>query len=567
MYNAIIEILKRKISTAHVRKVLGDSIYNCISKYIHEFHSDQTVSPEELLVEGLGSNILYNNGFQEVLIKEVLAENYIRHLCLQLKITFTDNIKSRRLILGKNRFKVALELIELLNLDPDVYIREDELSEEIPEETIITPDPKRFLSLHDYQKNVKDEIVLNLTNPEKANSRMLVHMPTGSGKTKTSIEAITDFIRTKIPEEGLVIWFAHSTELCDQAYNSLVDTWKLKGDYPLPIYRIFGDNDYDLSLLDHERAVVFIGFQKFNSLLNSTKKDLIKLRSLIASNTRLTIIDEAHKTLANTYLKAINYVSSNINCRIIGLTATPGRSNDINDPNNQILADYFDNNIISIRDNDGNPLNNPLSYLQKEKVLANIDHNTIEYKIDDLNPEEITSIVRNGELDKSNISKLAESPYRNRIIIDEIESALNDPNRDLVLVFACSTEHCILLKKLLEMRDINAEIVLGLTSIKDRNSHIKNFKNGKLKVLINFGVLTTGFDAPKLKTLVIARHTNSMILYSQMIGRALRGPRNGGNELNYVVDVIDNIANLGNTDFMFSYWENFWNKKLQIKNK
>ena len=341
MYNAIIEILKRKISTAHVRKVLGDSIYNGISKYIHEFHSDQTVSPEELLVEGLGSNILYNNGFQEVLIKEVLAENYIRHLCLQLKITFTDNIKSRRLILGKNRFKVALELIELLNLDPDVYIREDELSEEIPEETIITPDPKRFLSLHDYQKNVKDEIVLNLTNPEKANSRMLVHMPTGSGKTKTSIEAITDFIRTKIPEEGLVIWFAHSTELCDQAYNSLVDTWKLKGDYPLPIYRIFGDNDYDLSLLDHERAVVFIGFQKFNSLLNSTKKDLIKLRSLIASNTRLTIIDEAHKTLANTYLKAINYVSSNINCRIIGLTATPGRSNDINDPNNQILADYF----------------------------------------------------------------------------------------------------------------------------------------------------------------------------------------------------------------------------------
>ena len=117
------------------------------------------------------------------------------------------------------------------------------------------------------------------------------------------------------------------------------------------------------------------------------------------------------------------------------------------------------------------------------------------------------------------------------------------------------------------MRDINAEIVLGLTSIKYRNSHIKNFKNGKLKVLINFGVLTTGFDAPKLKTLVIARHTNSMILYSQMIGRALRGPRNGGNELNYVVDVIDNIANLGNTDFMFSYWENFWNKKLQIKNK
>lgn len=564
MYNNINQILKRKISIAHVRKILGDSLYNGISRYVHEFHSDHNVSPEELLTEGLGASILHNKEFQEVLIKEVLSVNYIRKLCSELNVVFTSNSESRISILSKNKNKVAVKLIEILNLDPSIYLPEDEFIEVCHEETIITPDPERYLSLHDYQKKIKDDIVFNLTNPERANSRMLVHMPTGSGKTKTSIEAITDFIRTKIPEEGLVVWFAHSTELCDQAYKSLVDTWKLKGDFPLPIYRIFGENEYDLSLFEHNRAVIFIGFQKFNSLLNSLKPNLIRLRSLIAANTRLTIIDEAHKALAKTYLKAINYVSSNLNCRILGLTATPGRSNDINDPNNQILADYFDNNIITIRDSEGNSLNNPLSFLQKEKVLAHINHNTIEYKIEDLTPDEVKRIVRNGELDKSNISKLAESPYRNRIIIDEIEDALGDPERDLVLVFACSTEHCLLLKKLLEMRGIKSEIVLGSTSSQSRNKHIQNFKNGKLKVLINFGVLTTGFDAPKLKTLIIARHTNSMILYSQMIGRALRGPRNGGNELNYVVDVIDNISNLGNTDFMFSYWEDFWNKKLEI---
>ena len=564
MYNTINNILQRKVSTAHVKIILGESIYNGISNYVYEFQSDKNVKPEEFLIEGLGSSIMYNKNFQRLLILEVISEPSIRGLCDLMNLNFLNNTSSREKVLKKSYKKIGDKLIDLLNLDPVIYRPEEESVEEVEEETLITPDPTRFLALHDYQKLVKDEIVYNLISSDKSNAKMLVHMPTGSGKTKTSIEAITDFIRTKIPDEGMVVWFAHSTELCDQAYRSLVETWKLKGDYPLPVYRIFGDNQYDLSLLEKKKAVVFIGFQKFNSLLNSDKDDLIKLRSKIASSTKLAIIDEAHKTLASTYLKAVDYVSSNIDCRVIGLTATPGRSNDVNDPNNLILANYFNNNIISIRDNNGEKLSNPLEYLQSERVLAKIEHNTIEVKIDDLDPSEIQKIIRNGELDKGNINKLSESPFRNRIIIDEIEKALKDPARDLVLVFACSTEHCVLLKKLLEMRNIDSEIVLGYTSRKERKQHIEDFKNGKLKVLINFGVLTTGFDAPKLKTLVIARHTNSMILYSQMIGRALRGPRNGGNELNYIVDLIDNISNLGNTDFMFSYWEEFWNKKLEL---
>jgi len=566
MYNTINSFLSGKVSISNVENILGESLYNGISKYIYEFQSDKNIKPEELLIEGLGSNILYHKKFQRLIIMQVFSEDYIKTVCELIHIKFDSNTQSREDILNKSHKKLGDILIKIIHLDPDIYCPEEEITLVEQEEIIITPDPTRYLSLHDYQKRVKDEIVYNLINSGKPNAKMLVHMPTGSGKTKTSIEAITDFIRTKIPDEGIVVWFAHSTELCDQAYKSLVDTWKLKGDYPLPIYRIFGENKYDMSLLEQKKAVIFIGFQKFSSLLNSNKDELLKLRSKIASSTKLAIIDEAHKTLATTYLAAVNYVSANIDCRVIGLTATPGRSNDVNDPNNQILATYFDNNIISIRDDNGKKLSNPLAYLQSEKVLAKIEHNTIEVKIDDLEPSEIEKIIRNGELDKGNINKLSESPYRNRIIIDEIEKALNDPKKDLVLVFACSTEHCILLKKLLEMREIRSEIVLGDTANKDRKKHIEEFKTGKLKVLINFGVLTTGFDAPKLKTLVIARHTNSMILYSQMIGRALRGPRNGGNELNYIVDLIDNIANLGNTDFMFSYWEEFWNKKLELKN-
>ena len=44
-----------------------------------------------------------------------------------------------------------------------------------------------------------------------------------------------------------------------------------------------------------------------------------------------------------------------------------------------------------------------------------------------------------------------------------------------------------------------------------------------LNILINYDALNTGFDAPKTKIAVIARPTTSIVLYHQMIGRAVRG--------------------------------------------
>ena len=131
-----------------------------------------------------------------------------------------------------------------------------------------------------------------------------------------------------------------------------------------------------------------------------------------------------------------------------------------------------------------------------------------------------------------------------------------------MLVFASSINHCELLKILLSIEGVESETIISDTDLLSREKNIARFKKGDLKVLINFGVLTTGFDAPKLKTLVIARYTDSLILYSQMIGRALRGPRNGGNPKNYIIDLITNIDNLGNPEFLYNYWENFWGRKL-----
>ena len=55
-------------------------------------------------------------------------------------------------------------------------------------------------------------------------------------------------------------------------------------------------------------------------------------------------------------------------------------------------------------------------------------------------------------------------------------------------------------------------------------------------MLCNYDILTTGFDAPKVDAIINTRLTGSYVLYTQMIGRGLRGPKNGGTKKCIVVD-------------------------------
>ena len=72
-----------------------------------------------------------------------------------------------------------------------------------------------------------------------------------------------------------------------------------------------------------------------------------------------------------------------------------------------------------------------------------------------------------------------------------------------------------------------------------------SIKKKKINSLLNFGVLTTGFDAPNTEYIVICRPTTSAILYEQIVGRGLRGPKFGGTEECTIIDFADNINRLG----------------------
>ena len=68
-----------------------------------------------------------------------------------------------------------------------------------------------------------------------------------------------------------------------------------------------------------------------------------------------------------------------------------------------------------------------------------------------------------------------------------------------------------------------------------------------------------GFDAPKTSAVVIARPTKSLVLYSQMVGRCIRGPKAKGNSRCTVVTVADTGRyGFDSVTDAFSNWDDVW---------
>lgn len=580
----IYDIIQPKVDIYNSKPILGNTIATGIELYLKlksDLSGDGIVDYAEIIVESLDKEILNNNIFLEFFIKHFLEDKHIDLLCKNLNISDDlSNIKKRRELLTKTKNEIKKNIIILFSLDEN-YFKEQSNTKTISSECIIpyTPVPidepnskdlisKEYLSLHDYQKNIKDSIIRGLIFSQP-NAKLLVHMPTGSGKTKTAIEAIIDFIRVSIrlaEDGGTIIWFAHSKELCEQAYNTFKALWRYKGDYPINIYKYFGDSDENelINCTQDKASIVFCGFQKFRSIYKSNYKQsvLFELKHFFHTNTKLVIVDEAHISQANTYKEAIEFVNQMPNCRLMGLTATPGRSNFIEGDNqNNNLADFFDNNIIKICDKDGSVLENPLKYLQERKILAKIIFEELDFNLDlkkmGYKSTQITNLSKKDDIGDDELDLIAIDPNRNAIIITKIKECFIE--NDSILVFACTKEHCIILHRLLKLEGIESAVILGDTNKSTRANDIDRFKKNDLKVLINYGVLSTGFDAPNLNTLIMARPTKSIVLYSQIVGRALRGKNNGGNLTNKIITIKDNMIGFPNPDFMFDYWRDFWN--------
>ena len=166
------------------------------------------------------------------------------------------------------------------------------------------------------------------------------------------------------------------------------------------------------------------------------------------------------------------------------------------------------------------------------------------------------------DYDSTILESLSEDVTRNAKIVDEIRHLINEGHQRIIF-FAASVRHAEVIAAVLTALEIDGRVVTGKTGTTARSRAIKAFRGTQAKpmVLCNFGVLTTGFDAPNTSAALIARPTKSLVLFSQMVGRATRGPKAGGNETCTISTVVDvDLPGFGNVADAFTNWEDVWHE-------
>lgn len=405
-----------------------------------------------------------------------------------------------------------------------------------PVEEILEVHENPQKTLHQYQADVFYEICERLRTPC---CRVLLQMPTGAGKTRTAMEIIAHFLNSTPGSK--VFWVAHSEELCDQAVGAFKESWAHVGRRPMHLFRCWGSNTPAFPLPPDSFSVA--GFPKAHRLLKAGSK------SPYAS---LVVVDEAHMSLAPTYSAVISWARS-MSARVLGLTATPGRSAG-NTSENQALSDFYNENIVSIPDEGEGVIHR----LQGMGILSNCDREPLYTKVKfHLSIDEWKTLEEELDYSKEFLERVAADQERNRIIIEKLWLLAKQSKQ--VLLFAASVEQSRMLCAALLYKGYRSAHIDGSTSNENRRSSIAKFRRGEINILCNYGVLATGFDAPNIDVVFIARPTKSIVLYSQMIGRGMRGPAVGGTASFTLVDVIDNVTDYSSDlDDIYEYFEEYW---------
>jgi superfamily II DNA or RNA helicase len=221
------------------------------------------------------------------------------------------------------------------------------------------------------------------------------------------------------------------------------------------------------------------------------------------------------------------------------------------------LAQFFNRQKVTLQ---VPGYDSPITYLQDEGYLAHVQYEYIRYRPGNeisLTQDEIRRLQSELDLPQSVILRLGEDHKRNCLIITKlIEEAKTGCK---IIVFACSVEHAHILAGILAAKGFRAAAVTSQTNPARRRQLIADYRQPLgVQILCNYGVLTTGFDAPKTKCALIARPTQSVVLYSQMVGRAARGPRAGGNEQCKIITVVDQLPGFRSVAEAFEYFEEIW---------
>ena len=295
-------------------------------------------------------------------------------------------------------------------------------------------------------------------------------------------------------------------------------------------------------------------YQKLHSMkLKDSGRNILEF---LRSKCKYIICDEAHMVPAETFMGGVEFVKKLDFTKIIGLSATPG---GYYEDNTKRLAEYFQSKKISITDDNDKNIEDPIKYLQDKNFLSRLNAHEVATNFEfHFNNNERQEILNHFELRQELLNEMGTDIERNICIIAELKKLYN--NNFNTIVFACSLEHVKLLHNLCVLLKMKVGSIDDKTKAQKRKRIISSYKNGDIKIIFNYGVLSTGFDAPNTNAILIARPTTSPVVYSQMLGRGLRGLEFGGNEVCLLIDIKDNLVGLPDERRCFTLFNKYYNK-------
>lgn len=402
-----------------------------------------------------------------------------------------------------------------------------------------------FKSLKNFQIEVYQQARSALEVPR---SRFIIQMPTGSGKTRTAMELVASQFNSNV-EGKFILWLAHSVDLIEQAAASFEEVWAHIGRFDVDM-RVLDGGRAGLKGLDKNNPSFIVAtFQSLASYMKSNESGF----ECLVNGASLVVCDEAHMSIAPTYNQLVASLLSK-GSALIGLTATPGRHVEDLDGNKE-LSDFYFNKIIGLSAPENESV---FDYLRQIGVMSYTKMHQINGTSVKLTAAAVKKIQEEFSIPQSLLKKLANEELRNIEIIGKLKSLIFKDGYKSIILFACSVDHSKFIASVCSYLGILSAHVDGGTPMAERQMLLAKFRSGEIQLLSNFGVLSTGFDAPKTDVVFIARPTNSIVLYSQMIGRGLRGPEIGGTERCVIVNVRDNLIGLPDPDDIYNYFSEYY---------
>lgn len=322
------------------------------------------------------------------------------------------------------------------------------------------------MQLRPYQEEARQAVELEW---DHGNSKTLLVLPTGCGKTIVFAKIVEDCVR----EGERVLILAHRGELLDQAADKLSQATGLK----------CAVEKAEESCLGSWYRVVVGSVQ---TLMREKR-----LRQFSPRYFDTIIIDEAHHCISDSYQRVLQHFDA---AKVLGVTATPDRGDMKN------LGQVFDSLAYEYT----------LPKAIREGYLSPIKALTVPLRMD------LSGVgVQAGDFKVSDLGT-ALDPYLYQIA-DEMRKYCMQRKTVVFLPLVKTSQK---FRDILRQKGFRAAEVNGEST--DRAKILTDFDTGKYNVLCNSMLLTEGWDCPSVDCIIVLRPTKVRSLYCQMVGRGTR---------------------------------------------